>query len=130
MATALEVITAAMRRLGVLPSGQSPSAAEASDALEALNDMGASFDARNVYVGWSAVALTDDVILEDRHIEGLKYMLAKRLAPDYGMDVPAEVEKRATDGWQLICADYMAPENLRVDAGLAVMPSQRRNWMV
>lgn len=126
MATALDIITAAMRRLGVLPSGQSPSSNEAADGLEALNDMGASFDARNVYTGWSALTLTDDVILDERHHEGLKHMLAERIAPDYGMDVPRHVAMRALDGWRLIQADFAAPENLRVDIGMVGVPSQRR----
>jgi hypothetical protein len=127
MATALDIILGSLRRLGVLGSGQSPTSSETADALEALNDMGASFDARNVYTGWSPLVLTDDVILEDRHHEALKYMLAERLADDYGMDVSANIKKRAYEGWLLICADYMAPENLRVDDGLAV--AHRRHWM-
>jgi hypothetical protein len=126
MATARDVIISAMKKAGVLASEQDPTAAEAADGLESLNDMAASWDARNVHTGWAALALDGDVILEDRHLEGLKNMLAERICPGYGQDVPREVSKRASDGWQLLCADYMAPENLRVDAGLQYMPSQRR----
>lgn len=128
MATARDVITSALKKAGLLAAGTDPSAEEATDGLESLNDMAASWDARNVHTGWAALALDDDVILEDRHLEGLKFMLAERICSDFGAEVPREVSKRASDGWQLICADYMAPENLRVDAGLQSMPSQRRRY--
>ncbi len=129
MATARDIIKAALRRIGVLPAGAEPSDSEAVDALEALNDMGASFNAKNVYTGWSPLGLNDPIFLDERHTEGLKSMLARQLCPDYGIDVSRDIEARANAGWALICADYMAPETLRVDSGLRVMPSQRIHWI-
>lgn len=43
MTTALGIITSAMRKSGILSKGESPSASEASDGLEMLNDMLSSF---------------------------------------------------------------------------------------
>jgi len=128
MATARDIIISAFKKASLVAQGQSPNASEVADALETLNDMAASWDARDVHTGWSAVTLDDDIVLDARHYEGLKFMLAERILSDYGSEVPREVSRRASDGWQLMCGDFMAPENLRVDVALQSMPSQRRYW--
>ena len=50
MATARTIITAAMRKLGVLPSGETPRADEADDSLMALNAMLASWNTSSLLV--------------------------------------------------------------------------------
>jgi P22 tail accessory factor len=129
MATARDIIKSAMKKAGLLASQQDPTAAEAEDGLESLNDMGLSWSAQNVHTGWSQIGLDDDIILDDRHVEGLKFMLAERISTDYGAEPLRELSRRAGLGWQLICADYLSPENLRSDRALQFMPSQRRGWM-
>lgn len=50
MATARQIIGRALRLIQVMAAGETPRAAEASDALEALNDMLASWSASNLIV--------------------------------------------------------------------------------
>lgn len=125
MATARDIIKTALRYISVVPNGAVPSAVESNDALETLNDMVAGWQSQNIYTGAGTLSLDDDFPLDDRHIGAVKYMLAVRLAPEFGMDAPAKIQSLANSGWQLLFADYNGIEDLRVDVGLARMPSQR-----
>ncbi len=50
MATARDVIKGALRKLGVLAAGETPSAAELSDGLSSLNDMLDTWSAQNLMI--------------------------------------------------------------------------------
>ena len=56
MSTALDVISSSMRLIGVLASGEKPSAAEASDAFDVLNQMLDSWDADRLTVFTISIA--------------------------------------------------------------------------
>ncbi|MBU6232388.1 hypothetical protein KGP36_07175 [Patescibacteria group bacterium] len=109
MTTALDVIRAAMRKIGLLASGQEPSANEAKDALECLNDMLASWEAKGVYGGFPPLSLTDPMPLEDKHIAAVKAMLAVSLADEFGAGaaLSPNVKVEALTGWQGIRADFL-----------------------
>lgn len=127
MATALDIITGAMRKLGVIPSGQAPSAEEADEALECLNDLCNSWTGKDVHTGFSTLEnVSDDFILDERHHGAVKAILAEALAPNYGATVSSELRKQSYQGWLMIKADYRPIQTLRVDTGLQAMPSQRR----
>jgi hypothetical protein len=126
MATVSEIVADALRRIHVVPLGSDPTADEADDALTHLNDMIQSWTAEDVHTGIDLLVLADRVPLDDKHIGGLKDLLAVRLAPDYGATAPAHISDRAMKAWQLLCADFKPMESLRIDSGLLSMPSQRR----
>lgn len=122
------VVTDAMRRLNMMAAGQDPDAAEADEALRLLNDMMLSLPAKGVHAGWTELALSDDFPLEDKHINGVKWMLVKAITSVNGMSLSREQQENVTEGWLLLESDYKILETLRVDNGLSNMPSQRRNW--
>jgi hypothetical protein len=119
------VVTDAMRNVNMMAAGQNPSGEEAAEALRTLNDMMLSLPATGVHTGWTELDLTDDFPLEDRHIEGVKWMLSEALVPANGMSLTREQQGKATNGRLLLEADYKILERLRVDGALAAMPSQR-----
>lgn len=125
MTTLNDIITNAMRRIGVCPVGETPSAEEAAANLSVLNDMMLALPTKGVHTGWTALTLTNAFPLEDRHIEGVTWMLAEAIAPDYGHSLSAEQKKKAVNGWLALEADYKILERLRVDPLLVAMPSQR-----
>ena len=55
--TALDVIKGAMRRIGVIATGETPSAAEAADGLAALNDVLERWNTENLAI-WATTANT------------------------------------------------------------------------
>lgn len=129
MATALDIITGALRHLSLVAANEQPSAEENEHGLAALNDMCNGWKADNIYTGFSTIEdMTDDFILEDEHIGAVKAMLAEWIAADYGAAVPAEVSKRAYMGKMKLKHDYRSLDALRVDAALQFMPSQRRYY--
>lgn len=122
------IVTDAMRRVNMVAAGQDPDAAEADEALRQLNDLMLSLPAKGVHTGWTELTLSDDFPLEDRHIDGVKWMLAEAIVPANGMSLTREQAQKAAQGWLLLEGDYKILETLRVDGGLASMPSQRFRW--
>lgn len=129
MATAQDIIKGAMRKLGVLASNEEPSAEDATDGLEALNDMCNAWDGQDIYTGFSTLAaVTDDFVLEERHHGAAKAMLAVYMAPNFGASVSKELAQQAYQGALALKADYRPIETLQVDTALQFMPSQGRRW--
>jgi hypothetical protein len=127
MATALDVVTAAIK-LVIATDGYTPTASEANDALDVLNDMIQQWSAQNIYTGMPVLALTDEVPIDAKHMKGLKALLAVDVAPLFGASASTDVKNTAFTGWQLLRADFFDPAELRCDDGIAFMPSQRRFW--
>jgi hypothetical protein len=127
MALMLDIVKGALRLINELEAGGVPNAADAQDVLEVANGILAQLAAQNIYTGASDGTLQDMFPLEQKHELGFKAYLAKHIAPMFGGQLGAEVEAQALRGWQLIAADYFAPEPLRVDLALSRMPSQRFN---
>jgi len=125
MTTASDIVTGALKMIGIVDSAEAVGASESSDGLTALNDMIQSWTGRSVYTGAAILALSDEFPFEDQHILGCKAMLAEILADNYGKTVPPGVVKRARAGWNAIFADFFVPERIKVDDGLQNMPSQR-----
>lgn len=127
MATATDIIKGALRKLGVLASNEELSAEDATDGLEALNDMCNAWAAQDIATGFSTMtALTDEFILEERHHGATKALLAQYVAPNFGKTVSPVLAKQAYEGLLILKADYRPLETLQVDCGLLNMPSQRR----
>lgn len=124
--TVRSVVARAMRELNLIGAGDDPDAAEADKALDMLNAMASGWSADNIHTGWSEVALSDDFPLDERHVEGVIYMLAERIAGSRGQPLTAGQRLGAELGRSRLMADYKVLEWLRVDDGLQAMPSQRR----
>lgn len=100
MATATEISTRALRRLGVIDALESPSAADVAHATDALTAMIAA---------WEADGLSGDVLpLDSRFEQGITALLAVRLAEDYGKTPGPVLVSDAKRGETQIMAAYMA----------------------
>lgn len=128
MTTGLDIVTGALTNLGVHGIGEALDTAEANFALTTLNDMAAAWEAMGVHTGWTAIALTGDFPLEDKHIEGVKWMLAGRLAPSYGKRLDPNALGMIALGWRMLQNDYKKIEPMSIDRALLTMPSQRHSW--
>ena len=129
MATAQDIIDGAFRKLAIIAANESPSAEDADFALTCLNDMCNGWAAQSIFTGFSTLtSLSDEFILEDRHVGAAKALLAEYMAADFGETVPETVKKQAYEGLLAIKADYRPIDTLQIDTGLQAMPSQRIYW--
>jgi hypothetical protein len=87
MATALEVITSALRKLKVYAAGEEPGAEDAEDCLTALNGMLFAWTINGIDLAHATLALTDELDVPDDHLETIRLSLAERIASDFGADV-------------------------------------------
>ena len=126
MATASDVVSGALRLIGAIAAGESASASEAADGLEALNQMMHGLAHEGVHLEHAVLALAGSVNLPETHIEALKYLLAIRLAPEYALTPSPLVIRQADHGKAMLQAVYADPQPLSIDRGLLRMPSQ--NW--
>lgn len=96
MATALDMVTRALRIAGVLAAEHTASAPRAQAALDALNGMMFGLETRGIRLDHAVLALADTVNLPDAHIEPLTWMLAAQLGLEFGIprqDVTAEAAR-------------------------------------
>ena len=80
--TANEVITGALRRLNLISEVETMSSERAATGLVALNELMHSFSSMGIAYAHSDLALTDTVNMHDGLIDGLKWLLARKLADD------------------------------------------------
>lgn len=125
MAKNRDIITNALKMLGVIGGGAVLSAEDAADALSVMNGIGHGFAAQSIHTGWSDQSLDDPFPLEDKHSHSFTCILAEACAPLFGAAVPPVVAASAFRGRQSIGADYLVIERVSLD-GVSVMPSQRR----
>ena len=127
MTTMQDIVTGAARRIRIIGAGESLSAEDSSDILAALNTLMAQWQAEGIDIGWTtSLAASATFPLEAKHEDGVKALLAKRVAEDFGEPVSNALAVAAIAGWQLLWADYHVPDSMRVDDALRYMPSRRR----
>lgn len=106
MPTALSILTRALRRAGVLASGETPTAEEAEDGLAALRAMLAAWEGRGVVIGApNVVVATTDLPLAAREEQCAVSELAVRLAPEYGRAVDPAILAAAEQDFRAIQAE-------------------------
>lgn len=110
MATATEIASRALKRLGVVDALHSPSAADSAYAIEALNAM---------IEAWEAEGLSGDTLpLHSRFEAGIIAMLAERLAEDYGISPGPILLRDAERGRQQIEAAFFVVPESRFESSL------------
>lgn len=103
MATAAQVIKAALQRILVQASEAELQPEEYSDAIFAMNNLVEGYEADGLVLGWTTVtSLSDTLTIDDGAVRGLISNLAIELAPDYGGEVDAALVKQAADGMRTI----------------------------
>lgn len=114
--TAQAIIFAAFRLSGEWDSGSNPTTQQQTDALEALNDMMSGFEAEGIALGWTPMAaVANTVTTPDWALEGIKANLLKRIAPQYGLPVPAVIAELARLGLERMRANGLQPPEAEMD---------------
>ena len=102
MTTASDIITGALRKLGIRASETLIDDAEMADGLEDLNDLGES------KMLFKAVPSPSSIIRVPRGLDGaLKLVLAEKIMADYP-DIPLtpQLQSQFRDAWNDILANY------------------------
>ncbi len=97
MATNREIVTDALRMLGVVRSNQQAGADDAALALREMNDLFSDIEGDGIDLGYSPQDnLSDEFPCEDRISASIKPMLALRLVVHFpSQEIPAELPNRA-----------------------------------
>lgn len=110
MATPQQIVTRALRRIRVIPSGGTPSAEDVEEGTEALTAMINS---------WEAEGLTGDILpLDARFEQAVVAMLAVRVAGEYGKEPDEVLIRDAKMGWDQISAAFFAVPASRFESAL------------
>lgn len=110
MATATEIAQKALKRLGLVAAGETASAIDVADGVEALNAMLASFEADG---------FQGDVLPFDKRFEqGIVAMLAVRIAGEYNATPDNVLERDAERGQSQLEAAYLGVPKSVFDASL------------
>ena len=119
MATALDVITRSMRLIGALAEGEVPSAAQAADALVAMQAMLGEWETRGVKLGGAVdldYATTTTVPVPITHQNALAFGLAVVLAPEYGAAASLKaIGPQAERSFRALQAQYARPPVIGAD---------------
>jgi len=125
------LIKRAMRSLGVLHTGEEPSADEAADALQDLNEMLNQWRDEGIDLEFiTDLALTDTIPYPDDHMMAFRYNLAIRLAPEFGVEPNAFLMALAETSFARLQARYTKPALLKTDEALDVVynPNYREGF--
>ena len=94
--TAHQLITESLRLIGVIEAGEQASAEDAASGLSTLNQMLDGWEKERLpNFSHTTLALGGNIALGDAWLEGIRFNLAVRLAPEYGAAVPDVVAQRA-----------------------------------
>lgn len=119
MASVAQIVTRALRLVGVQDAGEAPAAIDMASGIDALNAMCARIEADGIPMGWAPVALpSDDLPTPAEMDEPLAYMLAVVLADEYRVQLSPTVLGRAAAGLGKIHADSLLADGARLDYGL------------
>lgn len=109
MADVKAVVSRALRLIGVKDFADDISSEEMANAIEALNQMMARWEADGIALGWvNVVNVADTIRVPDEALEALQFNLALMLAPEYpGVVVPQMVMAMAQAGYDAVLRDSM-----------------------
>lgn len=114
-----DIVSGALKRLRVLNARKTPDGITASNGIAALNEMMHSWKGQGVDTDHETMASADDFPLDDEHIQGVKALLAVRLASDYNLEINAGIVRDASEGWSALQAEFVEPAPAATfDAGL------------
>lgn len=126
MTTARDSIYSAFRILRITPDGENPTSSETDDGLAVLNKMMHGWKGRGADIGHNDLALSDDHIMPPEYHEAIEYLLAARLASEYGRPITGAVATVANKGWNAIWAAYAEPAELTFEAGMPGLSGEGR----
>lgn len=127
--TARDTITRAMRMLGVIIGGTTPTAVQGANGLLAMNAMMHGWKGQSVDIGHQDLGLNDNLALPDEFLNGVTALLAVELSSEFVVPVPPGVVSSAINGWSALQARYITDnpnQDMIVDTGLRRLSANRR----
>lgn len=110
MATALQIISRALRTIRVIDAHTPASDEEAADAFEALNDMLAEWHEAGIGLpDYSVANYTTELASDASDVQAVTLSLAERLAPEYGRDLPPPAQRVLQEAMQRLRLRYFEP---------------------
>lgn len=123
MATCRDLVERAYRKIGVVATDESMTADQAAVGMDALNMMMHALVLDGIDTGYSDLELADQFSLDARFDEGIVYMLASRLAPDFAR--PGFDERRFRQG---MANAFLIVPDAEIDTGIRLTASQRSRF--
>lgn len=121
MTTARDIVNAALRRANVVGTGETPSADEAKETLERMNDFMASWSKK----GWTptladgeteyshaTMTLNTTWTLDEAHVFGMKAILATMMCEEYGSPITPRLAEDARTGMNTLRSDFATRQTL------------------
>ena len=126
MATALQIISRAMRLCNVLDVAEAPSAGDAQDALETLNALLAEWHHAQIGLpDYQFDNLETELASDAADREALAYQLAIRIAPEYGQSLSPLIAAAANESMSRLRLRYFQPGTVSFDE----LPNATRRGM-
>lgn len=121
MTTALSVVTSALERSGVIPTGQTPPDAKSVKGLELLNDWIAELKSDGLDLQLATLASADTVYLDASDISCLKSNLTCLVAEHWKLPISPAVYQRAERQLDNLREKYLQAdlEEMELPDGLA-----------
>lgn len=120
MATAHNIVRRSLVLIGAIEAGETPSAGEMKDGVAALNEMLHGWALEGVDLVHATLAEGNTLLVEDAFLEGIRYNLGVRMAPEYGdLVVPQDVVDRARQTFAAFQAKTLEfDDDLKTDRAL------------
>ena len=108
--TASKLIRRALRLIGALDSADAVPADMAADAIDVLNAMLAEWHEAGIGLPeYDFTNITDTLATDSADSEAIAYQLAVRLAPEYGLELPATLVGVARESISRLRLRYFQP---------------------
>ncbi len=119
------IISQALRTIRITASEETPTAAELNDGLDTFNQMVNGFESQAINLGFSDLTLDEDLPLDKKFHEGVRFLLAVVLAPEYGVEITPEIAIKAQSGMAFLQSHFAEIPILKMDKGLR---NRRSRW--
>ena len=127
MTTARTISKGALRLVRAIDVTEEPEADDLTTGLENMNQMIHGWANSGIHLNYENIELTDDLPFPDRDHENIKYLLAFRLAPEYGTELTPEVATMAREAKATLQAVYGVQLEARPDLSITDRQSRYGN---
>ena len=118
MASGLDIVKAAMKRLNIIASAENPTNEDASDVLTALNRTLKQYEARGCTEVNPQLQLGTTWTAGDQYLQAIEDVLALRIAKTFGVAVDATLASDGGRGDRLILRHFYDRQTYGVDSAL------------
>lgn len=118
MATVTDLISRALRRVGVIAEDETATSSQSNDALDSLNDLLSSWMDEGIPINNGDLALTDTFPVDVSERRAVFLNLSIELASDYGRSVDAVTFEHAEDLKKVLMVKYSQIDESSFDDSL------------